>query len=140
MKKRFLPLFLPGLILTIQAQAVSAPPDYSGIYKCTGSDAHEGKYEATATLERIPEQSEAQYVAYRFRLEVPGYGVYPGHAAAKDREMAIYFALIDQSTRDFGTGIASFTKMKNGKWAFRKFYYEPEFKDGNHGTEDCMQQ
>jgi hypothetical protein len=53
--------------------------------------------------------------------------------------MAIHFALTDPATRDFGTGIASFRKGRNGRWTFRKYYYEPEFKGGNHGTEACVQ-
>ena len=26
-----------------------------------------------------------------------------------------------------------------GKWSFSKYYYEPEFKGGNYGTETCRQ-
>jgi hypothetical protein len=26
-----------------------------------------------------------------------------------------------------------------GKWTFKKYYYEPEFKAGNFGMEDCTQ-
>lgn len=70
---------------------------------------------------------------------MPGYGSYPGHAAAKGSEMAIYFALTDASTKDFGTGIASFKKTNGGKWSFKKYYYESEFKGGNHGIEECLQ-
>ena len=29
-------------------------------------------------------------------------------------------------------------KNKQGKLAFHKFYYEPEFKGGNNGVEDCV--
>jgi hypothetical protein len=28
-------------------------------------------------------------------------------------------------------------KGKGGKWTFHKYYYEPEFKGGNFGVEDC---
>lgn len=112
--------------------------DFSGEYDCTGNDDHEGKYTGKVTLELVPTQSFGSYGAYNFKLEVPGYGVYPGHAAANGTNMAIHFALIDQSTKDYGTGIATFTKNKSGKWTFHKYYYEPEFKAGNFGVEDCV--
>lgn len=114
--------------------------DFSGAYACTGNDAKEGQYTGKVTLKRVDSQSAEPYAAYDFRLDVPGYGSYPGHGAAKGTDMAIYFANTDSATKDFGTGIASFKKTKNGKWSFRKFYYEPEFKGGNHGIEECVQQ
>lgn len=124
------------------ATAIAAPaftgPDLSGVYTCKGMDAHEGAYTGTVTLELVREQSTASYGAYRFKLEVPGYGAYPGEAASNGTQMAIHFALTDQATKDYGTGIASFRK-KQGKWSFKKFYFEPEFKGGNYGTESCVQ-
>ena len=29
--------------------------------------------------------------------------------------------------------------VEGGKTRFHKFYFEPEFKGGNHGVEDCRQ-
>jgi hypothetical protein len=115
-------------------------PDLSGVYACKGDDAHEGKYTATATLALVPQQSVGQHGAYTFKLEVPGYGAYPGHAAAQGTQVAIYFANTDPATKDFGTGIATFKKNGKGLWTFSKYYYEPEFKGGNHGLEWCTQQ
>lgn len=112
--------------------------DYSGVYDCRGMDSHEGPYSGIVTLELVHGQSNAEYGAYRFKLEVPGYGVYDGHAAAKGREMGIFFAHTNPTPKDYGTGIASFTR-KNGKWSFTKYYYEPEFKGGNFGSETCFQ-
>lgn len=111
--------------------------DFSGIYDCKGNDSHEGEYTGKVTLELVRSQSTGKYGAYTFTLEVPGYGAYPGHAAARGREMAIHFANTDPATKDYGTGIASFSKTKAGKWTFSKYYFEPEFKDGNFGTEVC---
>ena len=71
---------------------------------------------------------------------MPGYGRYPGHAASDGPDMAIHFALTDPSTQDYGTGIARFTKTRDGRWQFRKWYYEPAFKGGNFGRETCTQQ
>ena len=136
--------WLPLVLLLALAPAAGARPaftgpDFSGVYDCTGKDDHEGDYTGTVTLERVPGQSVGQYGAYRFKLEVPGYGVYPGQAAANGRQVAIHFALTDQATKDYGTGIATFSRNKKGKWSFRKYYYEPEFKGGNFGIEDCVQ-
>lgn len=121
--------------------ASAKPPftgqDFSGIYDCAGDDSHEGKYSGTVTMELVPSQSTGQYGAYKFKLEVPGYGAYLGQAAANGKHAAMHFALADQSTKDYGTGIASFNKNKAGKWSFSKFYYEPEFKGGNYGMEEC---
>ncbi|KAB2970104.1 hypothetical protein [Zoogloea sp.] len=121
------------------SQAAFRGEDFSGIYDCTGQDSQEGPYKGTVTLELEPAHSEGKLGAYRFKLEVPDYGAYPGHAAANGRQMGIYFANTDPAPRDFGTGIASFSRNKAGKWTFSKYYYEPEFKGGNHGTEHCVQ-
>jgi hypothetical protein len=121
-----------------QARPAFTGPDYSGVYECTGVDAHEGKYTGTVTMKLVPEQSVGNHGAYRFKLEVPGFGAYLGHAVSEGDKLAIYFALQDQSTRDYGTGIATIRKSKDGKWGFRKFYYEPEYKGGNTGTEECI--
>jgi len=134
--------FLVSLcFLAITPAAIAKPaftgPDLSGSYDCTGDDSHEGKYTGTVTLELVPSQSLKQFGAYKFKLEVPGYGSYLGQAAANGTQAAMHFALADQNTKDYGTGIASFKKNKAGKWSFNKYYYEPEFKGGNYGTEEC---
>lgn len=113
--------------------------DFSGTYDCQGKDSHEGPYTGTVTLELVRAQSRGNQGAYSFKLEVPGYGAYPGHAAARGKDMAVYFANTDQGSKDFGTGIASFVKTRSGKWSFSKYYYEPEFKGGNFGIEHCVQ-
>lgn len=121
-------------------------PDYSGTYDCKGQDDHEGAYTGVVTLALVRSQSSGVYGAYSFKLDVPGYGSYPGQAAAKGRTMGIHFALTDPSTQDFGTGIAEFDRVtlkdkpgKPSRWRFHKYYYEPAFKGGNFGTEDCTQ-
>jgi hypothetical protein len=112
--------------------------DLSGVYTCTGDDAHEGQYTGTVTMQRKPEHSKGSYASYDFKLEVPGYGTYLGHAAANGNIAAMHFALIDQTTKDYGTGIAQFNVNAQGQLTFHKFYYEPEFKGGNTGLEDCV--
>ncbi|RTL55456.1 MAG: hypothetical protein EKK46_06925 [Rhodocyclaceae bacterium] len=136
---------LPALLLILAActtYAADKPaftgPDFSGVYDCKGQDSHEGPYTGTVTLKLVREQSFAKYGAYQFTLDVPGYGSYPGQAAAAGNRVAIHFALTDQTTKDYGTGIAKFSKA-SGKWRFSKYYYEPEFKGGNYGMETCTQ-
>lgn len=135
---------LAPLLLAATAAASAAPqpytgPDYSGRYDCQGVDDHEGPYAGTVTLALVREQSSGRHGAYRFELEVPGYGRYPGQAASDGPHVAIHFALTDQATKDYGTGIATFRKTRDGRWQFSKWYYEPEFKGGNFGRETCTQ-
>jgi hypothetical protein len=123
-----------------QAKTAFTGQDYSGVYNCSGDDAHEGKYTGKVTLAIKPEHSYGSYASYDFKLEVPGFGSYPGHAAGNGSHLAMHFALTDQTTKDYGTGVAAFKKNRQGRWSFHKFYYEPEFKSGNTGTEDCVLQ
>ena len=126
--------------LISNAQPVFSGEDFSGVYQCDGQDHLEGSYKGKVTIKLVADKSSGEYGAYQFKLEVPGFGEYPGHAAAQGKKMAIYFANTDLATKDFGTGIANFSKNKAGKWVFKKFYYEPEYKGGNFGTETCTAQ
>ena len=134
-----------GLLVALACAATYADEpftgtDYSGRYTCQGQDHSEGPYTGAVTLELVRQRSAGAYGAYLFKLEVPGYGAYPGHAAARGTSMAINFANTDTSQKDYGTGIATFTRAPNGKWRFTKFYHQPEYKGGNYGTETCVQQ
>jgi len=121
-----------------QAKPAFTGQDFSGIYDCIGDDAHEGKYQGTVTMTLNREQSLGQYGAYAFKLETPDFGVYLGEAAADGNKVAMHFALDEANTLDHGTGIATIKKNKQGRLSFRKFYYEPEYKGGNYGMEDCV--
>lgn len=134
MKKLVLLLLL---VFTFSAQA--ATHDFSGVYDCIGDDAHEGKYTGTVTMKLKPEHSKGEYASYDFKLEVADYGTYSGHAAANGKHVAMHFGLPNHKNNDYGTGIAVMKKVKTGKWSFHKFYFEPEFKGGNTGIEDCTQ-
>ena len=112
--------------------------DFSGVYDCIGDDAHEGTYTGTVTMKLKPAHSKDSYASYDFKLEVPDYGTYLGHAAANGNVAAMHFALTDKTTKDYGTGIAQFKRNDEGKLSFRKFYFEPEYKGGNTGIEDCI--
>ena len=140
MRKQLATLVLVGALLEPLAAAAAEPftgEDYSGVYDCKGLDSHEGPYDGVVTMTLNPAQSTGEYGAYEFKLEVPGYGVYPGHAATRGNLAAMHFALTDPATKDFGTGIAVFSTNDQGRLSFHKFYYEPEFKGGNYGMEDC---
>ena len=139
MRKIALVLTLCALSAVAEAQPFSGQ-DYSGVYACTGDDAHEGKYTGTVTLSIKLEHSHGSYASYDFKLEVPGFGSYPGYAAGNSNQLAMHFALTDQTTKDYGVGVAKFKKNRQGKWSFHKFYFEPEFKGGNTGIEDCIKQ
>lgn len=115
----------------------ASSPDLSGTYDCTGLDSQEGPYTAVVTLTGQSAHSVGRHRAYDFKMEVPGYGTYLGQAVGAGTQLAIHFALTDPATRDFGTGLAQVFK-RHGKPGFSKFYYEPEFKGGNHGTEECL--
>jgi hypothetical protein len=134
-------MLLAGAMLATSAHAQPpyTGPDFSGSYACIGNDSKEGPYTGTVTLKLVRAQSSGEYGAYDFNLQVPGYGAYPGEAASHGMRMAIHFANTDPKTKDFGTGIATFAR-KGGKWSFHKYYYEPQFKGGNFGTEDCTHQ
>lgn len=118
--------------------------DLSGVYDCRGEDAHEGAYTGTVTMKRHPAHSKGADASYDFQLEVPDYGVYKGHAAAHGMHAAMHFALPAEHgeyggrTQDYGTGIAEFKKNAKGQLMFRKFYFEPAFKGGNTGVEECV--
>jgi hypothetical protein len=135
---------LPALLLGLLAVPAFAAqpykgPDFSGTYACKGEDGHDGPYVSTVSLQLVPDQSVGKFAAYSFEMKVPGFGTYPGHAAATGMTAAIYFANTDPANKDFGTGIVTFKKAKSGKWQFSKYYYQPEYKGGNYGTETCTQ-
>lgn len=118
--------------------------DFSGVYDCVGKDAHEGEYTGVVTMQKQTDHEVGIYNSYDFTLTVPDYGTYQGHAAAQGNFAAVHFALpiVDGlyggKDQDYGTGIAEFTNIE-GKWQFKKFYYEPAYKGGNTGLETCTQ-
>ena len=137
--------WLAGVLMCC-AVAKACALDFSGVYACSGEDAHEGKYTGTVTMKLHPEHSKGDDASYDFQLEVPDYGIYKGHAAAHGTHAAMHFALpmvrgeYGGATHDYGTGIADFQKNAKGQWTFRKFYFEPAFKGGNTGVEICTRQ
>lgn len=132
---------LPAAVALSVHAADEAPrftgADLSGVYDCTGRDAHDGEFKATVTLARDAKHSQARLAGYRYRMEVEGFGAYPGSAAADGDRLAITFANEDPVKKDYGTAIAKVTRAKD-KVTIEKFYYQPEYQGGNHGVETCI--
>jgi hypothetical protein len=112
--------------------------DYSGVYDCVGMDYNEGEFVGTVTMTLEESHSNDDYQSYTFILEVPDFGVYNGFAAAKGEHAGIYFALDDKANEDYGVSTARFFTDSEGRINFHKFYFEPNYKGGNTGTEDCV--
>jgi hypothetical protein len=107
-------------------------PNLSGQYKCTGVDSHDGKYSGVATFTLDPKSITPQGAGYNWSLKEDD-GQYTGMAVFNGKYLAIYFANVDATKKDYGLGIAKF----NGK-TFTKYYYEPQYAGyGSHGLETC---
>ena len=126
--------------MSAQAKPAFTGPDFSGIYDCKGHDEHDGEFKGAVTLKLVPSQSFGDHGAYTLSSEVPGLGTYAGYAAVQGQHMSMYFGLTAPKSKDYGTGIASFSKSKGGQWSFHLYYFEPEYNNGNFGIEDCVRQ
>lgn len=135
---RWLILMMSLVSLTIQAEQIFTGIDYSGVYDCKGQDGHAGDYTGVVAMQLKPAHSRGPYASYDFKLEVPGYGEYPGYAAGFGQHLSVYFALKDPATGDFGAGLVEFSSDAEGKTRFHKFYFQPEYEGGNTGLEDCV--
>jgi hypothetical protein len=141
MNQQFALLALTILFSTASGAAELKPftgQDLSGIYTCTGDDAHDGAFKAKVTLSIDKKHSYERYGSYSYRMDVDGFGTYWGVLAASGDTAAITFANEDVSKKDYGTGIAKIEKTKDGKIKFEKFYYQPEYQGSNHGMENCV--
>lgn len=111
--------------------------DLSGVYACTGQDAHDGEFKATVTLKRNAQHSTGKFSGYAYQMQVEGFGLYLGSAAAQGKHLAITFANENPDKKDYGTGIATIVRAKSGL-TLEKFYFQPEYEGGNHGFETCV--
>jgi hypothetical protein len=113
--------------------------DLSGVYDCTGRDAHDGAFKATVTLKLDDTNSTGKFGGYAYQMQVEGFGLYLGSAASEGNHLAITFANEDPAKEDYGTGIATVTRNKAGI-KLEKYYYQPQYESGNHGFETCVRQ
>lgn len=111
--------------------------DLSGTYDCTGKDAHDGAFKATVTLKLDPRNSPGRFAGYAYTMQVEGFGLYVGSAAAHGDHLAITFANQNPEKKDYGTGIATVQRTKSGV-KLEKYYFQPEYESGNHGFETCV--
>ena len=114
--------------------------DLSGTYTCTGHDAQEGDYSGIITLGINKDQSTGKLGSYNLKLAVPGDGDYLGQAVSDGSYLAATFASAKPGSKDYGLGLAPITQDAAGVKHFSKYYYEPEYRGGDHGTEDCTRQ
>lgn len=140
--KCFTALGLLAAVIVLPVQASDKPvkvndADLSGVYDCTGQDTHDGAFKAKVTLARDAKHDKGVFAGYRYRMDVEGFGAYPGSAAADGDRLAITFANEDAAKKDYGTAIARVTRV-NGGVTIEKYYYQPEYHGGNHGMETCV--
>lgn len=132
---------LACLCLTSPAWAAPAPftgADLSGSYACTGHDDHDGDYKATLALHLNRAKSVGSYGSYALTLDVVGEpGHYNGSMVVEGDRLAMMFASSDPTSRDMGTGLGRLSQDAQGHTTFSKFYFEPDYKGGDFGTETC---
>lgn len=133
---RFKPAFvLATLLAGCVANATAA--DLGGTYDCSGQDGRDGDFSAVLTLSRNAEHSADGHDSYALTLEVAKGGHYKGAALVRGRTLAMSFALDGTDATDRGVGLGTVSYTRAGQARLRKFYFEPEYKGGNHGFEDC---
>lgn len=128
---------LLGFTSVAQAKTTFNGHDFTGVYACAGEDAQEGSYSVTLTFKLNRAQSVGQFGAYDYALETENSDKYRGQAVAQGYVMAMGLAFNADNKKDHGSAIATIKKNKFGRWSFRKFDYEPEYKGGNHSIESC---
>ncbi|OCW27410.1 hypothetical protein [Pseudomonas sp. S3E12] len=112
--------------------------DYSGRYECTGRDSHIGAFKGVVDMQLNARQSTGKYGAYTFTLTLEDNSRYNGFAAGTSDTLAVYFAHTDPALKDYGVGVAQVVPTPEGKLAFTKYYYGPEYEGGGHGLEQCV--
>lgn len=137
----------PALLTTLLlcgASAFAAGPftgnDISGVYTCTGQDVKDGAYTITATFRINHDQSTGNQGSYQVHWTVPGLGDYVGIAVSDGSYIAASFANTKPGSKDYGLGLATTNVDMRNQLHFSNFYFEPDYKGGDHGTEDCVQQ
>ena len=135
-------LFASIFMCAHAAHAADSPPvpftglDISGVYACTGTDAHDGKfaYVMTVTLDR--RYSHGNFGA--FKAQMAGeHERYTGSIVSNGEQMALDFANGDASKKDFGVALGTISRLPNGQYKLAKFYYEAQYLGGSNGFEAC---
>ena len=140
-KKRFL-TSLMLIIELLECQPTFAAPqkftgkDFSGIYKCKGSNTEVGVYEISASLKLIDQISQNDLGIYSVTLEANDIPIMNGQAIANGKKLALTLNLVGLK-KGYSTGIASVKTGQNNNLTYENFYYE--LLDGKNiiGSEEC---
>lgn len=138
MKNIVLTLALLGMTGLAQARPAFTGENYSGVYSCRGVNEQVGNYEVTVTLKLNRASSYGTFGAYHYEVETVNSVVYSGQVAADGNRLAIGFHFPEGHSTEYSTGIAIMKKNAQGRWSFRKLYYEPDDSGGNYGSEYCV--
>jgi len=138
MKKIILMLAMLGLTSMAQARPAFVGENYSGVYSCRGVNELVGDYEVTVTLKLNRASSYGTFGAYLYEVETANSVVYSGQVAADGNRLAMGFHFPEGHNTEFSTGIATIKRNAQGRWSFRKLYYEPDDSGGNYGSEYCV--
>ncbi len=138
MKKLVLMMVMLTFAGLVQAKPAFTGKNYSGVYSCKGVNEQVGNYELTVTLKLNRVSSYGNFGAYSYLVETSNSTIYNGQVAADGNRLAISFHFTDGRNVEHSTGIAVIKKNLEGRWSFRKLYYEPDDNGGNYGSEYCV--
>lgn len=111
--------------------------DISGAYACAGTDVHDGAFTSVMTLTLDSQYSSGKSGSYKVKVEAEQALVYTGSIVSNGKQLAMDFANVDASKKDFGVALATLSSPTKGKFKIEKFYYEPEYMGGGNGVETC---
>lgn len=138
MKKLVLALAMMSMAGIAYAKPVFTGKNYSGVYQCKGSNDQVGDYQVRMTLRQNKISSYGTFGAYHYEIETDNGTVYRGQVAADGDKLAMSFNLSEKKTMDHSTGIATIKKNSDGRWTFRRLYYEGDDSGGVYGSENCV--
>lgn len=111
--------------------------DISGAYACVGNDVHDGDFASVMTLTLDSQYSSGKSGSYKVKVEADQALVYTGSIVSNGKQLAMNFANVDASKKDFGVALATVSSPTKGTFKIAKFYYEPEYMGGGNGFETC---
>lgn len=140
MKKIALKIAMLSMAGLVQADPKPAftGQNYSGVYDCKGDNDKVGEYEVTIALKINRVSSYGKFGAYNYEMTTVNAVTYIGQAIAEGNMIALSFPLKNGLNVDHSIGIAKMVKNKQGRWSFRKHYYEEDNSGGNYGSEYCV--
>ncbi|MCU1737981.1 MULTISPECIES: hypothetical protein [unclassified Pseudomonas] len=111
--------------------------DISGTYSCIGNDIHDGDFKSVMTLTLDSQYSSGKSGSFKAKVEADQVLIYTGSIVSNGKALAMDFANVDASKKDFGVALATVSEPKKGKFKIDKFYYEPDYMGGSNGFESC---